>query len=122
MPESRNVLIVEDEPLISMMLEDFLLSLGHEVAGICESVEDTLARIGQGGIDVAIVDVHLRGGEKVWPVADRLAELGIPFVFATGGHVEAPPARHAGAPVLAKPFTIDAIEPVLERACAGAEG
>lgn len=122
MPDSRSVLIVEDEPLIAMMLEDFLLSLGHEVAGICETVEDALERIDQGGFDVAIVDVHLRGGEQVWPVADRLAELSIPFAFATGGHIEAPPETHAAAPVLAKPFTIDAIEPVLERACAGAEG
>ncbi len=28
----RSILIVEDEPLIAMMLEDFLESLGHSVA------------------------------------------------------------------------------------------
>jgi CheY-like chemotaxis protein len=116
-PARRSVLIVEDEPLIAMMLEDFLVSLGHGVAGICESVAEALARIERGGFDVAIVDVHLKGGEQVWPVADRLAAMDIPFVLATGGHIEKPPAEHAAAPVLAKPFTIDAIEPVLRRAC-----
>ena len=117
MPVSRSVLIVEDEPLIAMMLEDFLLSLGHTVAGTCESVAEAIAHIDRGGFDVAIVDVHLKGGEQIWPVADRLAEKNIPFAFATGGHIEPPPAAHAGAPILAKPFTIDAVGPVLDRAC-----
>jgi CheY-like chemotaxis protein len=113
----RSVLIVEDEPLIAMMLEDFLESLGHQIAGTCETVADALARIERGGFDVAIVDVHLKGGEHVWPVCDRLTQLGIPFVLATGGHIEPPPHQHANAPVLTKPFTIDAIEPALKEAC-----
>jgi CheY-like chemotaxis protein len=114
---TRNVLIVEDEPLIAMMLEDFLDSLGHNVAGVAESVPEALARIDQGGFDAAIVDVHLKG-DHVWPVADRLADEGIGFVLATGGHIEPPPARHANVPVLSKPYTIDSIEPALALACA----
>ena len=119
MSDSRSVLIVEDEPLIAMMLEDFLLSLGHEVAGICESVEEALERVEQGGFDVAIVDVHLKGGEEVWPVADLLAAKSIPFCFSTGGHVDGPPEAHALVPVLAKPFTLDAVDPVIQQACGG---
>jgi CheY-like chemotaxis protein len=117
MPGGRSILIVEDEPLIAMMLEDFLDSLGHEVVGTCESVEDALAKVEQGGFDVAIIDVQLKEGKTVWPVADRLADAGTPFVLATGGHVEPPPERHADAPVLSKPYTIDAIEPALAAAC-----
>ena len=60
--------------------------------------------------------MRLKDGEQIWPVADALADAGKPFVLATGGHVEPPPARHADAPVLAKPYTIDAIEPALARA------
>jgi CheY-like chemotaxis protein len=119
MPEPRSILIIEDEPLIAMMLEDFLDSLGHKVVGSCESVEEALQRVEEGGFDVAIVDVHLKDGKAVWPVADRLADGGTPFVLATGGHVEPPPERHAGVPVLSKPYTIDAIEPALEQAFAG---
>jgi len=115
--DRRSILIVEDEPLISMMLEDFLDSLGHTVAGTAETVADALARIDEGGFEVAIIDVHLKNGEHVWPVADRLVEEGVPFILATGGHVEPPPAKHASAPVLSKPFTIDAIEPALAAAC-----
>lgn len=119
MTTTRSVLIVEDESLISMMLEDFLESLGHRVVGTCETVGDALVRVEEGGFDVAIIDVNLNG-QRVWPVADRLAAMGIPYVLATGGHIDPPPAAHASAPVLSKPFTLDAIEPVLDLACEGA--
>src|SRR5438128_10876204 len=102
-----SVLIVEDEPLIAMMLEDFLDSLGYTGVATCDTVKDALEKVEAGGFDVAIVDVHLKDGGAVWPVADRLAEAGTPFVIATGGHVDPPPAAHAGAPVLSKPYTID---------------
>jgi CheY-like chemotaxis protein len=114
---ARSILIVEDEPLIAMMLEDFLESLGHTIVACCDSVEAALGHVEAGGFEVAILDVRLRDGKQVWPVADRLADLGLPFVLATGGHVEPPPARHAAAPVLSKPYTIDAIEPTLDLAC-----
>jgi CheY-like chemotaxis protein len=114
---SVSILIVEDEPLIAMMLEDFLDSLGHNVVATVDSVSEAIEKVEAGGFDVAILDVHLKGGENAWPVADRLTDRGIPFVLATGGHIEPPPVRHASAPVLAKPYTIDAIEPALAAAC-----
>jgi CheY-like chemotaxis protein len=115
----RSILIIEDEPLIAMMLEDFLDSLGHKVVGTVESVEDAMARIDEGGFDVAIVDVHLKDGQHVWPVCDRLSGEGVPFILATGGHIEPPPPQHAAAPVLTKPYTIDSIDPAIEAACNG---
>ena len=119
MPGPRSILIVEDEPLIAMMLEDFLESLGHRVVASCESVEEALDHVEAGGFDVAIIDVQLRDGKQVWPVADRLAAAGTPFVLATGGHLEPPPAQHAAVPVLSKPYTIDSIAPAIEQACGG---
>jgi CheY-like chemotaxis protein len=112
----RSILIVEDEPLIAMMLEDFLETLGHHVVGTCDSVEQAIAKVEAGGFDLAIIDVQLKDGERVWPLADRLAERGMPFIIATGGHVEPPPEEHAAAPILSKPYTIEAIEPALAEA------
>lgn len=118
MSVSRTILIVEDEPLIAMMLEDFLETLGHRIVGSVDNVSEAAAKVEEGGFDVAILDVHLKG-EYVWPIADRLSDAGLPFVVATGGHIDPPPERHADAPVLSKPYTIDAIEPALEAACEG---
>src|SRR5258705_10859170 len=98
----RSILIVEDEPLIAMMLEDFLESLGHSVAGTCDSVECALKKVENGGFDLAILDVNLKG-ETVWPVASRLRERNVPFVIATGGHGEHPPPAVNNAPANYQP-------------------
>jgi len=109
----RNILIVEDEPLIAMMLEDFLDALDRVPAGTADNVAEALDRIGAGGIDAAILDVNLRGGEQSWPIADRLAELGIPFVLDTGGADDSIAQSHRDRPVLSKPFTLDRVDKVL---------
>ena len=85
------VLIIEDEPLIAMMLEDFVDLLGHKVAGSADSVAGALGEVAAGGFDVAILDVH----------------------------VEPPPAAHADAPQLAKPFTIDGVSAALKNLVRG---
>jgi len=108
-----SVLVVEDEPLIAMMIEDFIDILGHSLAGTCESVAEALEKVEEGGFDTVILDVNLRDG-PCWPVADVLKDKGIPFVVATGGHVEPPPPAHADAHQLAKPFTLDGVQSALE--------
>ncbi|TGX55874.1 response regulator [Sphingomonas gei] len=113
MPSLRRVLIVEDEPLIAMMLEDFLDALDREVAGTADDVAGALAVIEQGGVEAAILDVNLRGGEQSWPIAARLAELGIPFMLATGGAGDSIAEAWRDRPVLSKPFTMDAVEKAL---------
>lgn len=105
----RSVLIVEDEPLIAMMLEDYLTELGKTVVGPADSCAEALALIADGGIDAAILDVNLRGGETSWAIADALARAGIPFLFASGGRGDGVDGPHADRPVLAKPFTMDAV-------------
>jgi hypothetical protein len=51
-------------------------------------------------IDLAVLDVNL-GDEKVYPVADALAERDVPFVFLTGYGSEMLPPAHRGRRCLA---------------------
>ena len=118
MSVSRTILVVEDEPLIAMMLEDFLETLGHSVHASCDSVEEAVKQADKGGFDVAILDVNLNG-ESVWPVAHKLREKKIPFVLATGGHVEPPPSEFKNVPLIEKPYTVDRVTPAIEAAIAG---
>ena len=113
MPSPTQILIVEDEPLIAMMLEDFLEVLEKTAVGTVDSVAGALARVEDGGIDAAILDVNLRGGEKSTPVAEALAARDIPFVFATGGSDESVDAQFRDRPVLQKPFTMDCVAKAL---------
>ena len=120
MADPRSILIVEDEPLIAMMLEDFIQSLGHQVSGNCDSVGAALKQVEQGSFDLAILDINLKG-ESVWPVASALRARDIPFVLATGGHVDPPPAEFRSVPTIEKPYTIDRVTPIIEAVLARAE-
>ena len=117
MSASLSILVVEDEPLIAMMLEDFLESLGHRVHATCESVGEAVKAVDSGGFELAILDVNLKG-ENVWPVASRLREKNVPFVIATGGHVDPPPPEFNDAPVIEKPYTVDRVTPAIDSALA----
>ena len=114
MPSPQNILIVEDEPLIAMMLEDFLEVLDRAVAGVADTCAAALETIAGGGVDAAILDVNLRGGEKSTAVAEALAEQGVPFIFATGGGDEGVDERFRDRPRLQKPFTMDGVQKALD--------
>jgi CheY-like chemotaxis protein len=97
------ILIVEDEMLVAMNIEDMLLELGHEVAGIASRLGPALTLAREGRFDVAMLDVNL-AGERSFPVADLLIARGIPFVFATGYGPEGIDPKYRDRPVLQKPF------------------
>lgn len=107
--QGRRILVVEDEPLITFLLEDALMIAGATVVVQAARVAEALSAIGtamaEGGIDAAVIDYTLADGKTALPVADRLAELGVPFVFATGLDAsEVNKGRHADAPVITKPY------------------
>ncbi len=114
MLHSLSIFIAEDEPLVSMMLEEFLDTLGHRTAIAVDEVDGGLEPAARIPCDAAILDVHL-GGRAVWPLADLLADRGVPILLATGGQTEPPPARYADAAVLAKPYTLAGVQAALEQ-------
>jgi CheY-like chemotaxis protein len=97
------VLLVEDEAMVAMVIEDMLFDLGCEVIGPAPQVAAALQLLESESIDLAVLDINL-GGELVFPVADRLAALGVPFVFSTGYGVAGLDERHFERPVLQKPY------------------
>ncbi|MBL6081760.1 response regulator [Belnapia sp. T18] len=117
MLRDRRVLIVEDEALVTMLIEDGLSEAGAEVVGSAGTVFEALQiieRVAQdGGLDAAVLDINLVG-ELVTPVADQLAALGVPFVFATGYGTGCDTGGHAAAPVLHKPFATEQLVAAVE--------
>lgn len=109
-----NVLVVEDEALVSMMLEAMLAEIGCEVAAVAATVSEGLAQLEAcERIDVAILDVNLRG-EKVFPVADALLKRDIPFVFSTGYGPADLAMRYPRAGLLFKPYGPDDLSKALD--------
>lgn len=77
-----NVLVVEDETLVSIDLEIMLEEMGHHVAGVAphrEGAERLIARLGH-RIDCALVDTKLALASSR-PVAERLRRAHIPYVM-----------------------------------------
>jgi len=83
MPRPLRVLVVEDEMTIALMLEDMLIDLGHDVAGLAMRLPQAIVMARSAEIDLAILDINL-DGQRSFPVAEILAERGIPFFFASG--------------------------------------
>jgi CheY-like chemotaxis protein len=103
MPEGRRLLLVEDEPVIAFALEDLVTDLGYQVAGVAFRLPDALLLATEAELDGAILDVNLNE-QTSYPVADKLADRGIPFLFATG-YAESGLGWKGQATVIAKPYS-----------------
>ena len=112
------ILVVEDEPLLAMLLEESLAELGHEVVGCSANIDQAMATIDGATIDgialdFALLDFTLGDHATSAPVALRLRDDGVPFVYLTG-HRSLPLGEGVPvAPLLAKPFTLDQLDKVL---------
>lgn len=107
------VLLLEDNMIIAMATEDVLLSFSASRVNTAAGVRHALRLIDEDPPVVGVLDINL-GNETSLAVAERLRELGIPFVFATGyGESAAVPERFADVPVLKKPYGSDQVVQVL---------
>jgi CheY-like chemotaxis protein len=114
----KRVLIVEDELIIAMTIEDFLLECGCIIVGPCSTVAQAMDAVRVETPDLAVLDVNL-GGQTAYPVAFALAERHIPFVFTSGYGDQAIPPGHDDWKVCAKPFTGDELIAMLAAALSG---
>ncbi|MDB5459117.1 MAG: hypothetical protein JWO72_858 [Caulobacteraceae bacterium] len=96
------ILVVEDEAIVAWDLVDSLESQGCEVVGPAYDLAEAEQLSRDQALNGAVLDVNL-GGDKVFPVADTLAERDIPFCFVTGYGAAALRPNDLGRPLLQKP-------------------
>jgi CheY-like chemotaxis protein len=102
------ILIVEDEPVISMLLEEMLIDHGYEVIAIASTLVQAKALALSLDVDAALLDVNL-GSEDVFPVAQLLAERNVPFAFTTGYGPAGLPPEWQSHPILSKPYDMQVL-------------
>jgi CheY-like chemotaxis protein len=110
-------IVVEDEPLVRLMTEDVLTSIGCVIAASASTLNEALTLIPATMLDLAVLDVNL-GGTEVYPAAELLRSRGTPIVFVTGYGRRGVPEAWQRFPILQKPFT----SRELEKAIAGVSG
>lgn len=78
------ILIVEDDVLISELLNDILSSLEYEVVGMVGSLKKA-QEFCQRGIpfDLALLDIRMHNQDQGIEVAKLMNQQGIPFIFIT---------------------------------------
>jgi CheY-like chemotaxis protein len=106
------VLVVEDEMMVSMLIEDMLTDLGCTVVGPAARLDEAMELAAKGGIDCAVLDVNL-GGQPIFPLADALRERGLPFAFATGYGDAGVREVDTGTPLLQTPVRAGDLAKVL---------
>lgn len=117
MLSGKRILVLEDEPIVQMMLEDLLEELGAIVVGPASCVAQADALIDSEQLDAAILDLNL-GGENSHSIAERLRGNGVPFVFATG-YGTAGDGRLDHEQVIHKPYRRGDIAAAVGRALSG---
>ena len=113
----KTVMLVEDEKMVTVLLEDMLEALGCTDIRCASCVSAALEEIGRTVPDLAVLDVNL-GNEMVYPVAEKLNVAQVPFVFTTGYGRGAIKLEWAARPCVQKPFNIDSFSGALRAALA----
>jgi DNA-directed RNA polymerase specialized sigma24 family protein len=81
---TTSVLIIEDEPLISMQLEDLVRSLGHEVCGTAATRTQAQQVVSEKTPGLVLADIQLADGSSgLDAVDDILAIDSVPVIFIT---------------------------------------
>lgn len=107
--DGMRILIVEDQMLVAMDLEQIIEQANGVVLATANSPREAFAALDRERPDLAILDVNL-GDVTSEPIARRLTEEQIPFMFATGyGDGGAIPQAYAETPTVRKPYEASAI-------------
>jgi CheY-like chemotaxis protein len=110
--KGAHILLVEDSWHVGKAIKRLLRALGADVAGPAATAADADRLVAERPPDVAIVDMHLRGGERANDLIDRLYEQRIPVVVTTGYTTVSLPSGKAEA-ILQKPISAERFLAVL---------
>jgi DNA-binding NtrC family response regulator len=108
----RRILIVEDEYYLAADLAESLRAWGAAVVGPVGSYDEAVAAVEAAGFDTVVLDMNLRG-ETSHKLAEKLDELAIPYLIATGYSAESLPERLRGKPRIEKPFRPERVAEIL---------
>jgi CheY-like chemotaxis protein len=111
--QTRRVLLVEDDGMISLMLRDMIEELGFTVIGPVYNLAEGLERAGSEELDFAVLDYRLGEDADSRPIAELLADRGIPFAFATAYGKGSIAPDYGGVPIIDKPVVPEELERIL---------
>lgn len=111
---SLNLLVIEDETVLSMELESVLEDFGHVVIAAAANFDAALIAIDGDlqNIDAALVDANLNGTSSR-PIVDKLRECAIPCLVVSGYSPKQLEEMGFTGDVLEKPYDEDKLQHAL---------
>jgi DNA-binding response OmpR family regulator len=100
-----NILLVEDSRDVGEAVKKHLELLGAKVAGPATTTAEADGLLTEHLPDVALVDFHLREGERSDGLIARLHEQGVPVIMLSGSFEFPPLPSVEGATFLQKPVS-----------------
>ena len=109
-----NILIVEDDRVLSLMLSRMIQRLGHEVASSVTKGEDAIRVVGNSTVDLILMDIMLEGeidGIEAMKTIRQTSD--VPVIYVTGNSDRSTIERAKDTNYLAylvKPIAFDQLE------------
>jgi DNA-binding NtrC family response regulator len=104
---TARILLVEDEFILAEYMAEILSDRGYQIVGPFLRLKMAQKAAEIEPLHAAVLDVNL-AGELVYPVADALADRGIPYAFVTAyDNAAMAPQRHRTVRTLYKPCDAD---------------
>jgi CheY-like chemotaxis protein len=115
---ATDVLIIEDEPIISMDLEALVESLGHRVSGVARTQREAVAAARRSPPGLVLADIQLADGSSgLDAVNDILENFDVPVIFITA-YPERLLTGERPEPVflISKPFQTQTVKAIVSQA------
>jgi DNA-binding response OmpR family regulator len=112
----RRILIVEDDYLLAEEARTTLMACGADIIGPAPDLPRGLSLAQTQDLHCAVLDINLRG-EQVFPIAGKLIERGVPFIYATGYEPFIVPAGLESAGYIQKPYDNQKLQDLVVLLC-----
>jgi CheY-like chemotaxis protein len=112
------VLIIEDEPLISLDLEELLTEMGHVVVASASTREQAVLKARKTSPQLILADINLgEGGSGIEAVTEILQRFDVPVIFVTAyPELLLTGERPEPTYLIAKPFLRQTVRATIEQA------
>ncbi len=104
----KRILVLEDEPLIAILLEELIEAAGGEAEWVT-TLDAADSALTLKRPDLAMLDIRINDRSS-FDLARQLRGLGVPFIFASGYTSKDVPKDLAQVPSVTKPYSLDELE------------
>ncbi len=80
---SVNILIVEDESIVAMEIESYLINLGYNIVAICTNTDDAYQEAINSKVDLILMDIYLEESNGIEATEKIKSKKDIPIIFLT---------------------------------------